>query len=227
MKWSCGECGVTYDEKMPMCSACWSQCIWPVPLQNDRVLWTSAGRRGIRRAGELRRPAGEYTRWKDLGKLPEHWKMLVYGAPGAGKSTFASLLADDFRTGLYVAHEEGDESIADRVQRLEIANMYLSDAAKYTEILADLEDLGGEVDILALDSITSMGLSVEKFSMLSGQASRIVAVAQITKDGNFAGTQAYAHLADVVLEVSGMQVRVEKNRYGPACSFPVLDLSIS
>ena len=207
-KYACMRCGAVFADRVGMCSVCFCGSFWPVPQSQERVIWTHP-RRGIRKAREIRGDEGSPCVYSELGNLPKSWKMLVYGSPGAGKSIFAMVLGDSFPRGLFVAHEEGDDTLARKIQRLEISNLHVTDASRYTEVLQDIENLGG-VDVLILDSLTSMGMGIEEFSLLSEKVDRLVGVAQITKGGEHMGTMSLAHYCDVVVRVDEMRAQTQK-----------------
>lgn len=153
------------------------------------------GRKHVRRkAGAILGPV--------LGELvPDAFFLVVTGLPGLGKSTWVLRALDSgvWKKPILVAGEEGLDGVglADRCARLEVTKTRFSDAQNFPEI-ADLVERE-KPDALALDSVTALGLEPADALELRRHFPdmTVIAVVQSTKDGGFAGSQAWAHDADV------------------------------
>jgi len=226
MRYSCRRCGSIYEEYIPLCSQCWSCAVFPMPVEGERSIRSNSNRRGIRNIRELKRGKGAFTCYPELGKLSRQWRMLAFGEPGGGKSTFSLRMAEHFESSLYVAHEEGDDTIREKADRLELTKVNVTDAENIGEVIFDIEDLG-RVDILIIDSVTSLQISIEEFEILCQKVPRIIAICQITKDKQHAGTMKFPHLVDIVVKMSlienTMTGIITKNRFAELQSFTVLD----
>jgi len=146
-----------------------------------------------------------------LGGLPEVWKMLVYGKPGSGKSTFALKVSRSY-TGrvLYVAVEEGfSESLKQRVLMYEVrGDVYISDAQEAREIKMDIEEV--KPSLLVIDSISASHEALIDSSLDLAQ----IWVCHSLKSGDYKGDSGLGHVVDLIIRVEDGIAIVEKNRFG-------------
>lgn len=156
----------------------------------------------------------EFTgKWADFfGKPSKNFRFMVYGKPGNGKSTFSLRLAGylskqlDKRV-LYVAGEEKfGYTLQEKLERLNVANANLYIATECPK------DFSG-YDVIFIDSVNTLGLEAEELQAMPKNKAYCF-VFQSTKDGNYRGTQEFAHDADVVVKVENMVAVTEKNRFG-------------
>ena len=163
--------------------------------------------------------------FKWLGKLGEPFHMAVYGKPGQGKSTFClqfgRYLAGKFGNKvLFISKEEGiSVSLQDKVRRLNLAHELLI----FSKCNPMETDLTGHRFII-IDSVNDAGLSPEDVQILKEKypKSSFVSILQSTKDGNFRGSNAHTHNADIVIKVSEGMAETEKNRYGAKNNYAIL-----
>lgn len=155
-------------------------------------------------------------RWKDfIGRPSKNFKMMVYGKPGQGKSTFSILLArylakEKGLRVLYVAAEEKfGYTLQEKIKRLEALTPNLDFAEDLT--FSDLHNY----DVVLLDSVNHLQMDADELATLP-QNCAYVWIFQATKEGNYKGGQQYAHDSDIVIKVDSMKARIEKNRFGAA-----------
>lgn len=155
-------------------------------------------------------------RWKDfIGRPSKNFKMMVYGKPGQGKSTFSILLArylakEKGLRVLYVAAEEKfGYTLQEKIKRLKALTPNLDFAEDLTS--SDLHNY----DVVLLDSVNHLQMDADELATLP-QNCAYVWIFQSTKEGNYKGGQQYAHDSDTVIKVDSMKARTEKNRFGAA-----------
>ncbi|MCQ2232037.1 MAG: DNA repair protein RadA [Paludibacteraceae bacterium] len=161
-------------------------------------------------------------KWGDfIGKPSTNLKMMVYGMPGNGKSTFsiqfaAYLSKQKGMKVLYVASEEKlGYTLKEKLMRLDAANSNLW-------ISEDIEgkDLS-QYDVVFLDSINDLNMTSDDLNKLPKNVA-YVWVVQCTKDGSYRGDQGLAHDCDIVIKVESMKATTQKNRFGGGVVFDVL-----
>jgi len=146
--------------------------------------------------------------------------VLVWGPPGAGKSTMAFRAAGeaDGPVGLYLAEEDQGPAVG---QRLRACGLDRPDV----EVLrgGGVDDLvawarGRREPVLVIDSVSATFFQPQDLRRLVdvGGLRLLLVTAQATKGGEHAGPRALAHEADVVVKVADGGWTVEKNRYGPS-----------
>ena len=161
---------------------------------------------------------------KAFGWLPPRWSMFVWGAPGTGKSSLASVLAEelareDYKV-LYVSAEENQHNVIQRFLRLELKSPWVtfSFARDSVQLLHDLDNAEGGCDysLLILDSLSVMSLDLSRLSLWVDKRDLcIVTLAHATKDGRPQGSARLLHDVDVVVKVDDLEWQVTKNRFGP------------
>jgi DNA repair protein RadA/Sms len=167
--------------------------------------------------------------------------VLIGGAPGIGKSTLttmalANLLAAG-RRALYVSAEESAAQVRMRAERLRGGAALRIPVIAETDLHAVLATLEQErPDVCVIDSVqalhsaelTSAAGSVaqvrevasEVMRVAKSQATAVLLVGHVTKEGNLAGPRVLEHLVDCVLQFEGERertyrtVRAIKNRFG-------------
>lgn len=168
---------------------------------------------------------GKYS--ASLGRPARGFQTLIYGAPGAGKSTYAiglaGYIADNLGKVLYISSEEGFSStIKDKL----INNTNLPD----TLVLSDCSDKnklkmlinGNMSPYVFIDSINNMNISPNELEALKGELRAknisMFCVCQSTKEGELRGSNEYIHNADTVLKLGlnkdgQREITSTKNRY--------------
>lgn len=168
--------------------------------------------------------------------------VLFAGHPGAGKSTLCLAMADKYagmgKTVLYSSGEESEQQIGLRAKRMGVTN----DNIKIVNE-TNLETLLGYIemekpDFVVVDSLQILASSSEKVSGGVGSISQskeaahtltrlakkegitMVLISQITKSGDFSGSEAIQHIVDaaIVFESDNDSplkfLRATKNRFG-------------
>ncbi len=152
-------------------------------------------------------------RWRKLlGKPASDAKVMIFGKPGQGKSTFAiqfaAYLAKELhKSVLYVAAEEKiGATLNEKLDRLNArcSNLY---------VCGDLPQDLSPFDAVFLDSVNFMNLEPQQLmNMQKGKF--YFYVFQSTKSGLFRGSNEYSHDVDVVIKAEKMVATIDKNRYG-------------
>jgi DNA repair protein RadA/Sms len=167
--------------------------------------------------------------------------ILLYGDPGAGKSTLATQLmagiARGGRTALLVSGEESARQVALRAQRLnaDLGDIRIASSRSLPAVVATTTAEGP--DLLVVDSIQT--LEDPRFEQTAGSVVQVrecaaslvglaktagvsvVVIGHVTKDGTVAGPRTLEHVVDVVLSLEGDRdqtlrlLRATKNRFGP------------
>lgn len=177
------------------------------------------------------------------GGLVDGSFVLLGGDPGQGKSTLVlqavhALCRTDRDGALYASAEESTQQVALRADRLNITNERISLAGLETgdEIEAVL-DLASQIapTVLVIDSVQAfrsrdldsapgsmaqVGAVAQRLSRFAKETQTpVIAIGQVTKDGELAGPKALEHLVDVVLYLEGAggvrrRLVTPKNRHG-------------
>jgi DNA repair protein RadA/Sms len=185
---------------------------------------------------------GELDRVLGGGLVPGSL-VLLGGSPGIGKSTLTNMVlghlaAAGHRT-LYVSGEESAEQVRLRAERLEGA----ASGALEVPILAEtdlervLETLAAEKPAACvIDSVQTLRsgelsgapgsvgqvreVAARIMELAKAQATTVILVGHVTKDGALAGPRVLEHLVDCVLQFEGererpyRELRALKNRFG-------------
>jgi antirestriction protein ArdC len=151
-----------------------------------------------------------------VGKPEKGGSIMIFGGPGAGKSTFLIMLskavAEQNEKVAYISNEEGKSyTMQEKVLRLK-AN--IPGIELYKEIPDDLSSF----DYAIYDSVQSLNLKPDDIRAIQKQYPNLlkIFVFQVTKDGIFRGEETYAHDVDCVLKASNGVVSSigQKNRFG-------------
>lgn len=213
----CLGCSTQYDTRPAWCWTCLSQGLFVE--QGRRRAAAVDGEAQVATAREL--AAGAW----DLVSIPAYDQLrllrgalvLVYGAPGAGKSTMALRAGASMRgPQVYLAAEERlGPTLGERLQRLGVrsTDMHVVGRASVDQLV----DLCRRVHarVLLIDSV-SVGQWIP--SDLRHLVQRLgldalLAVQQATKDGTASGPNTWAHEADVVVHVDDGRWRTTKTRF--------------
>lgn len=162
-----------------------------------------------------------YTgKWKEFFGLPaKPHSCIIYGLPGAGKSTFSFQYADFLSTignVLYIAAEEGfGGTLNEKIQRLTQNYFDFSDRKDFEGIVQVLKSK--KYDFVFIDSVNYSNLEVEDLEKLKEMFpnTSFITIFQATKGGDFRGSQQYAHNADIIIRIEDGKAINQKNRFAP------------
>ncbi|MBD3638805.1 MAG: hypothetical protein HUJ25_15740 [Crocinitomicaceae bacterium] len=151
-------------------------------------------------------------KWLDfIGNPARNFSMMIFGLPKFGKSilaiAFASYLANNFGTVLYVAREEGiDDTLQEKLENVAHPDLFVVGS-----LPSDLEAF----DFIFLDSVSKLGMTPADIDSLRAKypGKGFVSVFQTRKDGNFRGSQEFQHDVDIVVEVPEKGRAVQYGRY--------------
>jgi DNA replication protein DnaC len=169
-----------------------------------------------------------------LGKVPSNFRLLLWGAPGHGKSSLALTIANDigkYVKTLYVSAEESLQSatLASRIKRFKATarNLMFNDTNN-PEIIEKII-LTQNPKFIVIDSVNVMIGKTEAMInlMLKYPDIGFILIAQATKDRKrYAGLGSLAHAVDIVVNVKSGVATAEKNRYSQLGSMPVKGIKI-
>lgn len=150
-------------------------------------------------------------------------KIMIWGQPGAGKSTASLMLAktlaqNGYKT-LYISDEEyGSVTLAEKLNRIggKVDNLFFSE--KIQEI-----NNSGPYDVVFCDSVNSSKLSLTDFRNIRKKypQTAFVLIFQATKGGQFKGAKDFEHDVDIVVEVAKGVASTTKNRYKELSSIEI------
>lgn len=194
----------------------------------------------------------EFDRVTGGGLVPGS-AILIGGDPGIGKSTLllqaVCKLAESGKTCLYVSGEEAVDQVRLRARRLglEKAPVALASATSVRDIVASMEDMSNQVDLIVIDSIQTMFVDTvesapgtvtqvrtctqELIRVAKKRNIVILFVGHVTKDGQIAGPRVLEHMVDAVMYFEGDRghqfriLRTVKNRFGPTDEIGVFEMA--
>jgi len=174
--------------------------------------------------------------------------VLISGAPGVGKSTFAFFLAatlPDARI-LYISGEESPVQLKIRADRLSVGSNIDIITTNYAEDFTEYID--SRYDLIIIDSIQTInsrdntGVSGSPtmvklvLAMIASKAKvngvPVLIIGHITKDGSIAGPKTLEHMVDSVFIIDKLRnnmrvVRSLKNRFGSTDEIILLNMKSS
>jgi predicted ATP-dependent serine protease len=179
-------------------------------LERERDAGNSA-EQGIMSATDLAQfqyPKYDFVgRWRDFfGEPSINCHYMIYGLPKSGKSTFcmhfAKYLADNHGSVLYVASEEGfSQTLKNKMTNfgLQSDNMSFSNFREATPIM----EVAPDYDFIFIDSVNFIKISPEEIREMKHKNKRLslITIQQATKDGEFRGSQEYAHDSDSIVKI--------------------------
>lgn len=146
-------------------------------------------------------------RWEQFFGNPSiNCHYMVFGLPKSGKSTFcmhfAKYLADNHGSVLYVASEEGfSQTLKNKLTNfgLTSSNMHFSNYREAEPIM----DIASEYDFMFIDSVNFINISPEQIREMKHKNPNLslITIQQATKDGDFRGSQEYAHDSDSIVKI--------------------------
>ena len=167
-------------------------------------------------------------RWEELFGYPaKPFHCMVFGRPKNGKSIFSFQFANylsQFGKVLYIASEEGfGGTLQKKIMDFGLENnkmVQFSDAKGMDRMRKDIP--GHE--FVFIDSVNYAALVVEDVERLKDEnpGTSFITIQQATKNGQFRGSQEYAHNCDMIVEViSG--VAYQQGRFQAASEYVIFD----
>jgi len=167
---------------------------------------------GIMSARDLEQfeyPKYDFTgRWQQFFGDPSiNCHYMVFGLPKSGKSTFcmhfAKYLADNHGSVLYVASEEGfSQTLKNKMMNFGLTsdNMHFSNYREAETIM----EIASEYDFIFIDSVNFINISPEQIREMkhNNRNLSLITIQQATKDGDFRGSQEYAHDSDSIVKIA-------------------------
>lgn len=179
---------------------------------------------------QMRFPTYKFDgRWHDLiGNPSKNFHAIVFGTPKSGKSIFcmrfAEYLSENFGNVLYIASEEGfGATLKEKIDNWAGGgnqNLSFGNFKGYDSIADNCTDR----DFVFIDSINYANITVEELEDLKELYPRtaFITILQATKDGNFRGSQEYAHNCDIVINVDS-GIANQKGRFQSQSSMKVFE----
>ena len=152
-------------------------------------------------------------KWNDfIGQPSKNFHAMIYGRPKQGKSILAVQLAQylsqNFGKVLYIASEEGfSVTLQKKVAEFAIDNPNL-DFANYRDFNQIKEALHvRKYQFVFIDSVNFIKITPEDVEDLksANKNTAFITIQQATKNGNFRGSQEFAHNCDMVIRVEAGQ----------------------
>jgi len=141
----------------------------------------------------------------------------AYGAPGAGKSTFATKWLDGIDGAVvYGSFEERlGPTVGSRLSRLGVhrADFHVVGQGSVDELVGLCRDVKARGVVIDSINVTTLQPSDLRRFVESSRVMVLLFVLQVTKENKAAGSNAFLHEADVVLQVSESKCLVSKSRY--------------
>ena len=209
----CGICNASYNvADLKFCREC----------QNFDTIMAQATRHRVWQGEQV-------VEATDLYKVPQTESLAPYGIrtgpasliclsgpPGSGKSTAATKIADQYPgTVVYSSIEEGiGESLMARLKRLEVHRKGLWFCSHMT--VAGVDDVIVEKapGLVVIDSITaSVFTSDDLLSLAHDRKVIVIAILQVTKAGDPAGSNSLSHDADVCVSFLDLHWQLTKSRF--------------
>jgi hypothetical protein len=160
-----------------------------------------------------------------FGNPSKPFSAIVYGLPKSGKSNFciqlASYLSRNFGKVLYVSAEEGtSKSLVDKLQ-FQLAHSSNLDITP-TRSINEIQKAVKGYDFVFLDSVNISQIDAPILETLKANNpnTSFISVIQSTKNGNFKGSQEFAHNCDIVVKVDSGKA-YQSGRFNPASEYQI------
>lgn len=161
---------------------------------------------------------GPYKKY--FGEVAHNFDMMLHGEPGAGKTYFllklANWYANNLGNVLFISDEEfGTVTLQNKIAETKSnsPNLYFSKGLKGVDV--------SKFDLVILDSINSIGLTLEQYIALRAQNPDlgVIAIMQKNKDGSYKGGKDWEHEFEIAGELifndkNQRCIKTYKNRYG-------------
>ena len=215
--YSCFQCGSQYQRRLAFCWTCLGDgTILELPQRPRSQLRGTMARASARELASANWTLVESTAYPSLRVL-KGALALVYGGPGAGKSTMAARWLDKVAGPVvYVATEEGlGPVLSERLSRLAIRrrDFHVCSGGTVDSLVEELAQVKARA--LCIDSLSVAQLVPGELRKVqeSAKVPLVLGTLQVTKSGQAAGSHAWLHEADVVVHVEKMKWTLEKSRY--------------
>ena len=148
-------------------------------------------------------------KWGDfVGQPSVNFHAMVYGRPKQGKSIlsvqWAKYLSENFGKVLYVASEEGfSVTLQKKVMEFAMDNNNL-DFANFRDFEQIKNAVNkGKYKFVFIDSVNFIKITPEDVEDIKAEnpSTAFITIQQATKNGNFRGSQEFAHNCDIVIRV--------------------------
>ena len=148
-------------------------------------------------------------KWGDfVGQPSVNFHAMVYGRPKQGKSIlsvqWAKYLSENFGKVLYVASEEGfSVTLQKKVMEFAMDNNNL-DFANFRDFEQIKNAVNkGKYKFVFIDSVNFIKITPEDVEDIKSEnpSTAFITIQQATKNGNFRGSQEFAHNCDIVIRV--------------------------
>jgi len=148
-------------------------------------------------------------KWGDfVGQPSINFHAMVYGRPKQGKSIlsvqWAKYLSENFGKVLYVASEEGfSVTLQKKVMEFAMDNNNL-DFANFRDFEQIKNAVNkGKYKFVFIDSVNFIKITPEDVEDIKAEnpSTAFITIQQATKNGNFRGSQEFAHNCDIVIRV--------------------------
>jgi len=148
--------------------------------------------------------------------VPELLSIGVSGKPSSGKTTWAMKLADDgtYQRPLLAAAEEGiSQAVSDRIARLGLRRLAVTDASTVPAIIVAAR--AHSADLVVVDSATAASMGSGDMQVLRAEKLSLIVVIQTVDQGrHHAGGESWKHNADVFVWCEALKWKVEKSWNG-------------
>lgn len=169
-------------------------------------------------------------KWADfVGQPSIRFHAMIYGRPKQGKSIlavqWAKYLSENFGKVLYVASEEGfSVTLQKKVSEFAMNNQNLDFAnfRDYDQIRSALSR--SKYKFVFIDSVNYINVSPEQIEDIKAENpnTAFITIQQATKNGNFRGSQQFAHNCDIVIRVED-GIASQQGRYQVPSEMAVFD----
>lgn len=169
-------------------------------------------------------------KWADfVGQPSVNFHAMIYGRPKQGKSIlavqWAKYLSENFGRVLYVASEEGfSVTLQKKVAEFAMNNENL-DFANFR----DFDQIKNAVNIgnysfVFIDSVNFIKITPEDVEDIKSEnpQTAFITIQQATKNGNFRGSQEFAHNCDIVIRVEA-GIATQQGRFQEPTEMAVFD----
>jgi predicted ATP-dependent serine protease len=218
MVWRCFQCGDSYDDRPAFCAGCGQT--GSVYQLGRRARAEIDGALEIASAAELVSQANHVGQLAGCPGVMVGGQALVVlsGPPGSGKSTLATRIIDGTPgpVMLVSVEEAPGPSLGQRLARLGVRRSDFGvigwgDADQVATVLRQRRCVA-----VAIDSVQVAHWHARELRHLLAvlpSLRLVIAVSQVNKRGEIAGTNELLHEADVALEVEDLQARLVKSRF--------------